>query len=298
MRVRGKGFGDASGFGGGGSADERGRRIRAFQHAHRVGQKVRGRLLAREGSLAKVRIDGQELLANIESAAAPGSELLFLVVRLVPDILLKEITGKAGSSLFVSQALSEFASGRRELEGRIARVDWTAAPLPADLPARKDHFLQRLRADRKALAMLAALLERAAAIDAHLTPFGLGRFFYQPWLLPMAASHEILALKKPPSKNNAKRSSWNILFSFFLEGPGHVEAHIVYKEPEARCRLLLEHPEHADAVLSLMGNPRLGPIRVQVRPPDVSRLAAPGMSPTAGLLANACKTFTGVNLQV
>jgi len=91
MRIHGRG---SSTFGSGGRRRDSERSER-FRKAHRVGQKVSGTIQEWDDSgLAWVLIDGHPLLAQVSQDSSLGLERTFLVVRLSPDIVLKEITGK------------------------------------------------------------------------------------------------------------------------------------------------------------------------------------------------------------
>lgn len=91
MRIRGQGS-SFSGFGGQRQESERSER---FRKAHRVGQKVRGTVQEWQSpGLAWVEIDGQRLLAQVSQDASLGRERLFLVLKLSPEIVLRELSGK------------------------------------------------------------------------------------------------------------------------------------------------------------------------------------------------------------
>ena len=92
MRIRGK---SSSSFDSGGGDRRDSARSDRFRNSHRVGQKVTG--VIREWhtqELAWVEIDGQRLLAQVSRDSALGLERAFLVVRLTPDIVLKELSGR------------------------------------------------------------------------------------------------------------------------------------------------------------------------------------------------------------
>ncbi|MFZ5427221.1 MAG: hypothetical protein ACOZEN_09605 [Thermodesulfobacteriota bacterium] len=90
MRIRGQG----SSFGSGGQRQES-QRSERFRRAHRAGQKVKGTILDwHSPGLAWVDIEGHRLLAQVSQDSAMGLERLFLIVRLTPDIVLRELTGK------------------------------------------------------------------------------------------------------------------------------------------------------------------------------------------------------------
>lgn len=92
MRIHGQNSSSA-GFGGHKQDSERSER---FRRGHRVGQKVQGRIVEWENQeLAWVEIDGQRLLAQVNHDSALGLTRQFLVLKLSPEIVLKEITGRA-----------------------------------------------------------------------------------------------------------------------------------------------------------------------------------------------------------
>ncbi|MFP5223469.1 MAG: hypothetical protein ACLGSA_14355 [Acidobacteriota bacterium] len=60
-----------------------------------MGQKVRGTVEEWQSpGLAWVEIDGQRLLAQVSQDAALGRERMFLVLKLTPEIVLRELSGK------------------------------------------------------------------------------------------------------------------------------------------------------------------------------------------------------------
>ena len=90
MRIRGNGasFGDS----GARRGNERSER---FRRAHRPGQKVRGTILEwRTEELAWVDIDGHGLLAQVSRHSPLGRERTFLILRLTPEIMLRELTDR------------------------------------------------------------------------------------------------------------------------------------------------------------------------------------------------------------
>lgn len=91
MRIKGDG---ASSFGGGG-ARQGSERSERFRKGHRPGQKVRGVIVEwRTEELAWVEIDGHGLLARVSRDSLLGRERTFLIVRLTPEIMLRELTDK------------------------------------------------------------------------------------------------------------------------------------------------------------------------------------------------------------
>jgi len=92
MRIRGHG----SSFSGSSGDRRDSDRSERFRNAHRAGQKVRGVIVEwHTAELAWVEIDGHRLLAQVARDSALGLERAFLIVRLSPDIVLKEISAKS-----------------------------------------------------------------------------------------------------------------------------------------------------------------------------------------------------------
>lgn len=93
MRIRGQGS-SSTGFGGQRQDSERSER---FRRGHRAGQKVQGRIVEWEApGLAWVEIDGQRLLAQVSQDSELGLIRRFLILKLSPEIVLKEITKRTG----------------------------------------------------------------------------------------------------------------------------------------------------------------------------------------------------------
>jgi len=83
-----------SGQGGGfGESRERGQdRAEAFRRAHAVGDKVRGRILRYDQpGRCWVEIDGRELLAETSLEAPVGGFLMFRIVSMEPEIVLRDL---------------------------------------------------------------------------------------------------------------------------------------------------------------------------------------------------------------
>jgi len=96
MRIRGQG---SSSFGFDGQR-QNSQRSERFRRAHRAGQKVKGTILEwHSPGLAWVDIDGHRLLAQVSQDSALGLERLFLIARLTPDIILREITNGGATKL-------------------------------------------------------------------------------------------------------------------------------------------------------------------------------------------------------
>lgn len=67
------------------------RQLEIFRSRHKPGQKVKGSIVGYQGDkMAWVRIQGQDLLAQVYSRPPENQEVVFLIERLQPQVVLKE----------------------------------------------------------------------------------------------------------------------------------------------------------------------------------------------------------------
>ncbi|MGE4298744.1 MAG: hypothetical protein AB7E47_12000 [Desulfovibrionaceae bacterium] len=248
MRISG------SGVGGGGGQNRPDSRKERFRRAHRVGDRLTGRLLRWQAEgLAWVEVDGQEMLARIESRPAPGQELAFLVLRLDPDIELKELAdggdpfGQAGPGGAPAMVLQGFWSLRNQLDSLLPTLfPLAAACAPPDAPAplpdratRKRAFLAAVGADARAMALYAALLDRQREINYHLAARNIGTLRYVPWLVPGARDQELFVTATP----QAGAPKADIAFGCHTRALGAVLARLLHADGRTAVRLFVERPD-------------------------------------------------------
>ena len=238
MRISGQGTGS-----GGGSRE----RTAAFRQGRRPGQKVRGLVLRYLASgLALVRIEGQELLAQIQSEPPPGVELLFLIERLTPDIVLKELKPEDPADMDPA-ALAQAWRGSR---AKLAALE-NARPASSS----EDYARWLLQAPEALEAFLDAsdyLHHVNRVLD------GMAEFTHLPWLgqrfLPQARELEIARLGRrlgrrlDPGEEPAEHSLQAWVLSCLLPAAGRVELRIFLKAPLVRYRILLERMDLAGYV--------------------------------------------------
>lgn len=304
MRVDGKG----AGFSGErDSRRDRGARVEQFRRERRVGEEVRGKMLGFEASgLARVLIEGREMLARVGGSPAPGQIMLFLVVSLHPEIVLKELPIQERATRDMAPLVNELDRRRAALESRLsAEPQVQPEDLPADILKRKPLFLSGLESNPKALALFMEIQDYCQEANAFLIPSGRGRYHYLPWLLPGATGQEALIRRtRPPAgkkKGQAGESPvlWDVQFCFDHIEAGRSALHILYARPRARYRLFLERPKAAASLLPLFQGLRLGHVAIEQECLGVGPLPASfGSGLLAGALARSRQSFTGINLQV
>lgn len=232
MRISGSGTGNGS-FGGGGSRSDR------FRRKHRPGQKVRGLLLKNlPDSMAWVDIDGDRLLAQLESAHPEGARLLFLVQKLTPQIVLKELTEGAAAKADALSFMGDFDAARTLFENRF-RPALDGAGL-AGKPLPIVAFLKLLAGSPELHAAYRDAAACARPIADSLVRAGKGRLLYQPWLAPDGRRQASLVRSA-----NAADGLTETLVEFDHARLGLVRVQFLARANELTCKVLLQHPEQS-----------------------------------------------------
>jgi len=169
-------------------------RIEAFRRAHRVGQRLTGRLLRWEGEgLGLVNIQGHELTALVASQPAPGQTLCFVVERLYPEVVLKELHGGPGGDPGPAVLFNDFRQARAMADKALAPLEARLASLELANPLERKHaFFDLAARDKAVLTPLARLLASVHALNALLEPAHGVTLASPNWLLPQVKSRELL----------------------------------------------------------------------------------------------------------
>ena len=236
MRISGYGSGDSFG-GGGGSRSDR------FRHKHRPGQKVRGILLKNlPDAMAWVEIDGDRLLAQLETAHPEGSRLFFLIQQLTPRIILKELTGgPTDGGAHTLGRVSDFDSARTLFENRFrpalkeAELDGSPLSLP--------RFLTLLAANPPLYAAYRDAANCAQPLSEALTAMGKGSLAYQPWLAPTGRRQATFVRAV-----GADSALSETIVEFDHDRMGLTRVQFLRKGDTLSCRVLLQHPDHGKAL--------------------------------------------------
>lgn len=269
----------------------------AFRRGREVGQVVRGRLVGpAEGGLSWVAVAGHTLLASLDHAVPPGQELLFRIERLVPELVLKDITPPAAFETDPARVLADLTGARAALERRIAGLfpDTPSGP-PLDLTAARRHFLAALAADPSLRAAWERVNELARLISAWL-PSSEGRLRFVPWILPGLTQTELLETRQDAGQGGPAR---HLRLFGRLPRFGRLAVLATWQPGHVRYRLLLEQPTATPALTALAAAVVFGRASLV---PDC--LAAGPLPPAlAGgflsrLLADRARPFTGLRLQV
>jgi hypothetical protein len=235
VRVSGSGTGGS--FNGGGSRSDR------FRSRHRPGQKVRGVLVKNlPDSMAWVDIDGERLLAQLETARPEGSRLLFLIQQLVPQIVLKELTGEAhGNAATALSRVSDFDSARTLFENRLRPALKQSGRYGHPLPL--PDFLSLLAGNLLLHAAYQDAAHCALPLSEALLEADKGVLRYQPWLAPTGRRQASLVRH---ARDGARLTE--ILFEFDHMRMGLTRVQFLRKDETLSCRVQLQHPEHAAAL--------------------------------------------------
>lgn len=270
MRITGFG-----GWGGGGGRGKSRDRADSFRRRHRVGERVTGRVLRHESDgYAWVDFEGIELLAGIQSAPAPGSVLLFVVLRTEPDILLQELHVARAAGDPLSGVADAFWAARARFESLSWDVREATGRAEGGPEARRKAFDAALAGAPEAAGAFALAAEAVEAANALLAMRGGARLGYRHWLLPETLSGEMLDL--PASRGGIAESA----HSFTLPGQGQCELRLMRGPRGAGARLLLEDVRLAPAFEKL--------VRLRAVVPADMEFLAPAplpLSSRAGVLA-------------
>lgn len=243
MRVRGNGSGPFD-FGGNNE-----RRSAQFRQGRRPGQKVRGTLVkwVSEG-MAWVLIDGHHLLAQLQTRPPEGAQLLFLITRLEPDIVLKELSGVPGTGNPVGDGLAaakSFETARTLFENRLRpHIPDLAAKGPLHRPAR---FITLLAKDSSLFAAYTDALVCAGRINLLAGPTS-GMVAYQPWLAPRSRRQLTCARTVAASANELTE----IIVECETRELGLVRVEFLHKGASVGYRVKVQRPAGSESLKRLL----------------------------------------------
>jgi hypothetical protein len=286
---------------GGGFPDDASRQRRhrsdpeAFRKGRRVGQIVRGRLVApADGGLAWVSVDGHTLLARLEHVPT-GGELLFRITSLTPELVLQDITPITPGGADPVRALAALTEARSHLETLLDGLLAFPSLPPLDLTEARRFFGRILAAQPDVRTAWDLAQDRAQQISALLPP-DQGRLRYAPWIFPGLGQSELLT-RRIPAGQGGPGSEVNLFGR--LREQGRLAVHMTWQPGQVRYRLLLEHPQTADSLIASLARVRFG--RAELVPLCLSAGQLPGDLAggyVAKLLAARPRPFTGLRLQV
>ena len=270
----------------------------AFKRGRKVGQIVRGRLLAPgPQGLFWVNLAGHKLLAALDHEPSPGRELVFRIERLEPELLLRDITPPPSAVDDPALLLAALVEARSRFEVLLHRgpdlfvgTD-QAAPSPplAPLAARKRLF--DWLASTPEAADLYGRLRELLRLARTFLPAQAGRPVYLPWAFPGLDASEGLVTR-------SGRTFTLRLFGRLAEA-GRVSGIFSLSLGRASYRLSLERPEAGERLVAALCAVRLG--RRELAPVCV-HLGALSPAETGGLfaplVASAARPFTGLRLRV
>ncbi len=270
----------------------------AFKRGRKVGQIVRGRLLAPgPQGLFWVNLAGHKLLAALDHEPSPGRELVFRIERLEPELLFRDITPPPSAVDDPALLLAALAETRSRFEAllhrgpdlfAVASQPAPTAPL-APLAARK-RLVAWLTSTPEAAGLYGRLRELLRMVRTFL-PAQAGHPVYLPWAFPGLDASEGLVTRS--GRTFALR-----LFGRLAEA-GRVSGIFSLSLGRASYRLSLERPEAGEGLVKALTAVRLGrrelaPVCVHLGP--LAPAEAGGLF--APLVAGAARPFTGLRLRV
>lgn len=218
----------------GGSAS----RTEAFRKTHRVGQKVRGRVLKwQEAAMAWIAIDGQPLLANLSSRPAPGSVLAFKIISLHPHIHLQEIFDAGGMSSALTGVMA-FTEARRKFQTAMEPHSQSLEGL--DLRQRIIQFA-RLLNDPKLMNAYAQTQMSVDSVNGTDRKYCLR---YSPLLLPEARDQATFL--------RTSGDFTEVIHEFTLPRLGDAQVHFMHKSGKTSYRVKLRRTSHIETLRKVL----------------------------------------------
>lgn len=223
-------------------------RIEAFRRARRVGERLTGRLLRWEGDgLGLVNIQGHELTALVASNPAPGQTLHFIVERLYPDVVLRELHAGPGGGLSPAMLFNDFRKARMQADEALKSAEAQLTALELQDPVqRKKAFHGIVAADPALVLPLSKLLASVAALNSILKPVRGVELSSPNWLLPGAASRELLVF------DSGSGGPVEARFFCLLPIYGRCEARLLQVGGKYGLKVLMEEQPPAKALSKLL----------------------------------------------
>lgn len=187
--------------------------------------------------MAWVNIGTHPLLASIQSRPAPGSHLTFIIQKLTPEIILKEVFEGSQAGLPVFDLIKEFNALRTVFEKHSEKL-WDQKVSLEDETAKRRFFLDALRNDAKSATAYHEVTACAARINAFLGELEV--FAYWPWLHPNARSQSSLVRMKR-ERIEEKNPFYEVVHEFESYHFGMVQINTLYRFPQVGYRILAQH---------------------------------------------------------
>jgi len=228
MRIRGYGSGGGGGFGNQSRSD-------TFRKKHRLGQKVKGRLIKNlPDGLAWVDIDGDSLVAQLNSPRPEGTRLTFLIKQLVPEIILKEMFLSDSAMSGTLQVIRSFDAARTLFENAYFETQRT----PGVTYMSAEAFFLELSQIPRLHVLYADVLDCAASISKALRAAGKGTIAYHPWLT-LSGRRQVTHVKSNGADSESRLTETIVEFDHTQFGL--TRAVFLQKGAEAGFRLLIQH---------------------------------------------------------
>lgn len=279
-----------SGYGSGFSRPDRRRRDRArlFRRDRRIGERLRGTLLRRVNeTLSWVAIDGHELLAYVTTPHEPGEPLYFEVVRLDPEIVLREMVPDTVEGTPADIIPMAWLTARESFEAHTAPLRRSLTDDP-DPESRRRRFFQGVAEDSGTLLRYAELLDLLAAVNSMLDalPDETAVLRYVPWLLPESGGQDLLIRVRDDRNADAA-------LGFRLDRIGAGQVRILCRDGRTGYRLFLERVQFADDMDALFTEPILHAILPGSGPAPLAYLGAGRLAPAPlGILSSVFRNVT------
>lgn len=227
-----------------------------FRTQYRLGDRLHGIVLdCPEPGVAWVEVDGQNLFARLKTKVFAGQRLIFEIIALSPEIVLKALPNPA---MDLKELIRVFLASRRTFEKSIKQFLNQDCQINSSAglgQARRD-FLVSLLKNGPQLRSYGAVLIFQKRINQLLALKHLGRFCYLPWLAPTVDECDLFFPTQSPSSRNFS----GLVAGFQSPTNGYCRLHFFFRPPEATFRIIANNPAasrlsklFADRVLESVG---------------------------------------------
>lgn len=187
--------------------------------------------------MAWIAIDGQPLLASLNSRPAPGSVLTFKILSLSPQIHLQELSAAEAMPSTLTGVIS-FTEARRRFE--TALEPHRPALMERDFHERILHFATLLNSP----ALQNAHAEVQASADSVNSTNRAYRLSYSPLLLPSARDQATFT--------RAAKGFVELIHEFTLPRLRDVQVHLMHKSGQTSYKVKLRKTTHLETLRKII----------------------------------------------
>nr|WP_321257443.1 hypothetical protein [uncultured Pseudodesulfovibrio sp.] len=263
MRIKGYGNG-TGGFGGGRERSD------SFRNKHRLGQKIRGKLIKNiADNMAWVDFNGNRLLAQLANPHSEGSLLLFIIKQLNPQIILKELGANHADGTNALNLANTFDTTRTLFEKKFWAITKACSLTQPSLSC--INFMKIIATNSELFACYMDASNCARSISNALLDAKRGTIIYQPWLA--SESHRQVTLVK---ETNHRSKMTESIVEFDHPSMGLVRIEFFHKAKTVAYKLKMQRPQHSAALMRFLSTKKHHVNQLNLQHLGISKLPQSG----------------------